>query len=393
MFTSGQTLHSLLVLLASAAVSKSEVVYDLRFYGLTNLDNITQMAFDNATRIDLAQNELTTIKNNTFKTFINLDSLTLNINKISSIEPLAFANTVLTFISLEDNLLPSFPNLTPVAKTLTLLRLGKNQITQIPSGSFAEMSVLNTLEMNDNLLTACPDFSSMPTNNRLKTLVLSKNKITSVHQDCFTPLIRVKVIEMRLNDLKGTPDLIFPPSMVQLSISDNPSLTSFRDDAFISTTTAKLDMTNCNISIPFSLSGVGTSLSTLILTGNPLNLMETHMLGEFFRDLKALTSLTLVNTGITTLPDIRSYVPSLTALKMNSVPLDCNCDIAWLVKAEAAGLALTLDDPPCKSPPTLASETWAMASVALNQCIGRLTLISFNVFSHLKALLLFQKQH
>ena len=80
--------------------------------------------------------------------------------------------------------------------------------------------------------------------------------------------------------------------------------------------------------------------------------------------LKALQQLVIYSNPISTLPDLMSLLPSFKGLYIyssrlgdsSSIPLECDCGVAWLKDFEGT---LEIHPTPCHSPPSLVNTKWS----------------------------------
>ncbi|PSN42935.1 hypothetical protein C0J52_18790 [Blattella germanica] len=132
------------------------------------------------TILDLSDNELIDLQPNTFSNFMNLETLLLANNNISSLPSRIF----------EFN------------RKLILLDLQGNSLTSIESNTFQTQLNLRTLILSDNqLLDLKPKVFSGCTN--LLNLSISGNVITSIHSDAFQGLTNLQRLDLSRNKLRN----------------------------------------------------------------------------------------------------------------------------------------------------------------------------------------------
>lgn len=251
------------------------------------------------TVIDLRNNQLSDIAVSPFPLFPNLMELTLIQNSLTA-----------------------FPDLTSMSGTLEIVRLSQNQISHIDPALLDSLVVLKHLGLNYNRITAVPDVSGPP----LSKLQISHNHL-SAYPD--VPLLLRKIRKLQLGDqttpLGNVPDFLLTAttSMTQFYAS-NVSLTSFPD----------LSRQRENI----RLIGVGQNL-----------LRELPI-----ADLLLLTSLEEIDVRdnvIATVNEPRLCEFSRSGmLLLGGNPLQCDCRLRWLKLAQLSGIVSADPDVICDSP-------------------------------------------
>lgn len=189
----------------------------LNHYNISDLEGI-QLVPHTATleKIDLSQNNLTTLSGNFFSSFPKLKQLFLkhnHINNISNINALAplnelyLTNNALTIIDLE--MLKELP-------LLYVLDVGYNAIHTVKTNSVGSMPCLEILFLNNNNLTNLPPYfgCSIP---QLKGLYLQNNQITQLNATHFIGLEKLKLLYLNNNQLNMIPSNCFD-SLKQLHL-------------------------------------------------------------------------------------------------------------------------------------------------------------------------------
>eukprot|EP00051_Salpingoeca_urceolata_P012696 m.157150 g.157150 ORF g.157150 m.157150 type:complete len:998 (-) comp17576_c0_seq1:7-3000(-) len=143
---------------------------------LTRIDSGTFDGLTQLTQLSLAQNQLTYIPNDAFRDLTRVNLLSLVNNKLTRLPSL---HTLASVADLEvaSNLITSLdpPDLfSNLGQSLKLLALAVNPITALPRGVFANLTILNTLDLAYNKLSGpVPDeFGSLPA---LQVLALNQN--------------------------------------------------------------------------------------------------------------------------------------------------------------------------------------------------------------------------
>ena len=320
--------------------------------------------------LNIASNDIDSLTANMFSAYPSLHKLMVSWNKISSISPSAFQNTVLRTFLAESNRLSIFPEFTAVAGTIQFVRLRDNLISTIPSNAFANLNSLNTLELDGNLLSFFPDFSSLPSPNNFRNLYLSDNQIPSADAADFQRLTRIKILDLSDNDFEDLPDFQYATTLQHLYFTDNPAVDTI-PDVFSGVPLRRLEVSGCNLSAIPNVPSVAHRLTTLTLENTHLDGLTNDQLYSAFAGMTALTTLKISGSGLISLPDIRDHMP-LGNLKMSNLQLRCDCELAWLGDAQSNGVSVTVDANPCGSPPAMVGQPWASVYPSLQAtCPGK----------------------
>ncbi|XP_029472949.1 platelet glycoprotein Ib alpha chain-like [Rhinatrema bivittatum] len=104
------------------------------------------------THLDLSENNLTTLTNETFKSLSSLGKLIISKNKITTLPNGTFAGlNKVSELNLEMNNLQSLePGIFSSLPALKTLNLQKNQLESVPEGIFDSLAKLSTLSLSDN---------------------------------------------------------------------------------------------------------------------------------------------------------------------------------------------------------------------------------------------------
>ena len=176
----------------------------------------------------LDTNQITSIENSTFRSLNRLRSLTLNSNRLQIVNRHWFADLAsLSVLDMSHNAIFSLePSSFQDLRQLTELNLEHNQLQQIRRQSFQGIIKLQTLSLTGNKFTRVPT-RALSVFTNLKTLRLGSNPISSLGVDTFE---QVHVREVHLHDL---PDLVVVDEgafsniqeLTALYLHDNPRLT------------------------------------------------------------------------------------------------------------------------------------------------------------------------
>ncbi|VVC87749.1 unnamed protein product [Leptidea sinapis] len=130
-----------------------------------------------------------------------LHELFLDNNKIKHIDDNAFDNiTTIEDLGLNDNVLSSVPVSIRKLRSLRSLDIGNNNISHISRENFHGLSELFGLRLVDNKVTYLNEntFEHLP---QLQVLNLASNKIMHVAEGCFRKNINLKLLRMDGNDI------------------------------------------------------------------------------------------------------------------------------------------------------------------------------------------------
>ncbi|XP_035284833.1 toll-like receptor 13 [Anguilla anguilla] len=156
---------------------------------IQNLSRIMDMVPQNATRINLSQNKISTIPVDIFRKFWRLQDLSLQRNNISFLKRAQFGGLVqLKRLNLSSNILSEIqPDTFQGLTQLRDLLLYNNHITKIPTGLFHYLPQVTTLDLSLNKLKYLN--SSQCKSSTLENLDLSYNNISWLSLSGFSGLI------------------------------------------------------------------------------------------------------------------------------------------------------------------------------------------------------------
>ncbi|XP_060531004.1 thyrotropin receptor isoform X2 [Cylas formicarius] len=252
------------------------------------------------TKLDLASNNITRLKETSLASFPHLEELILSDNKFEDIHPKSFAKN-------------------PQLKRLILQNCG---LRRIPSESLKHLVKLQTLNIGNNLIPSL-NVDSFPPMENLLVLLMKRNQITYVDDMTFSNLTTLKVLELDDNFLTQIPLAITKlPELQEFSISGNR--------------------------IKYIAGGVlqkTPALALLELKGNPLVAVDSHAFSHLprlrklilsdarelatFPNLNGTTALEILRldrAGLRTVPtSLCTFCPKLKSLdiksnKLTSVP-------------------------------------------------------------------------
>ncbi|XP_066271574.1 leucine-rich repeat transmembrane neuronal protein 3-like [Branchiostoma lanceolatum] len=175
-----------------------------------DLTRIPQNLPTSISKLDLSDNQITSISLSGLTRYRNLRQLYLPRNRIANIRSGAFSNLPkLTTLSLNNN---RITNLQPdVYSNLTKLYLDSNQIADIHPGAFSNPSKLKRLYLRYNQITDIGKFSNL---TQLRFLHLDENNITDLQPAAFLNLTRLIVLTLKSNQITK----IHPNTFANLSL-------------------------------------------------------------------------------------------------------------------------------------------------------------------------------
>ena len=155
-------------------------------------------------QIDLSENQIDYISNQSFHQLIYLKELILAKNRIWSIESLFKALHVdrLTYLDLSSNLIRSIPTkLSNNIENLETLNLNSNNIKHIDDLAFEMFGKLRNLQLDGNVLKSISDemFSGLV---NLESLSMQHNSIRTIELDAFAQLGRLQSLFLSKNELE-----------------------------------------------------------------------------------------------------------------------------------------------------------------------------------------------
>ena len=188
-------------------------------------------------------------------------------------------------------------------------------LTQLPGGTFSDLSSLETLELRDNHLTAL-DAALFSGLGSLETLGLYNNDVTTLEAALFSGLGRLTSLDLGRNNLTTLAAKLFRglSSLKRLFLRSN-QFTTVSAELFSGLGSLELLYLNLNHFTTLAaelFSGLG-SLKQLKLNSNDLATLDT----ELFRGLGSLEQLDLTRNRLTTLGALLfSGLGSLEQLKL-----------------------------------------------------------------------------
>ena len=280
----------------------------LRYNCLTSLAGFGPLKL-NLRYLYLSSNALTVIDDN-FKYFSNLVTLDLVRNNISQVDAGAFTGSSVGLLDLSHNTLTEFPDVRGLGSSTGRLYLSNNSIgDNIDNLHSSTLSQLYHLLLDSNQITQFPYqlcSTESPFRTALRRLTLNNNLITEIS----TPIgcIKVRTIEFKNNPLTAVPSLGDVFTHLNEVYLDGTNITSVpSSDVGYLSTISSLYLSNSNIKTWSDISDVLNNtavLENLILSDNLL-----RELGPEIYKVPSLKTLDLNNNSISCLPDVN--IPAL----------------------------------------------------------------------------------
>ncbi|XP_053207552.1 slit homolog 2 protein-like isoform X2 [Panonychus citri] len=240
----------------------------------TAIDNLTALAF-----LDLAQNRLTSLPPRQFANLQTLTALSLERNKIKTIDDEAFlgVNDSLSSLSLLNNQIKTFPSQAISSLTeLRVLDLGFNIIESIPEDAFHKNTLLTLLALDGNPMSTLSLQPFKHLNSTLRGLSLGGKSLIC---DC---QLRWVVQWVRKYDLQvssrerypqfcGEPSKLKNRNFLQLTESDLNCANETTQNDSQSTTSSPAPLSSSSPSIEVSTVSLPLSSSTQATTTTTTN--------------------------------------------------------------------------------------------------------------------------
>ena len=261
------------------------------------------MAFMDMAGADGEDERIISLRNGDFEGLSGLVFLDLSHNFLRALPDSVFADvTSLDTLYLEENLLAALPE--GVFEELTgleYLDLSGNALTALPDSSFSGFTALRKLYLDDNWLTTVPEgtFADL---TALDTLWLGANELETLPDGVFDNLTELKGLRLSGNRLSALPEGAFDDltSLEYLTFSGN-RLTELDDGVFDNlTSVTELFFTSNRLgTLPDGVFDNLTELEELFIGGNRLTALPDSPFGN----LAAMERLSLTLNRLTALPE------------------------------------------------------------------------------------------
>lgn len=282
-----------------------------------------------AESVDISENYLTCVKNDSFPSLTGWQELFLNKNEIRTIHAGAFQMMPnLTTLKLEcnnlteilggyflglsnlqnldisDNSVHTLSNDAFLGLTsLNLLKLGGNKLEFIPNGTFQNLPQLGYLHLQNNSLTVMQDglFHGL---GFLSHVVLSFNSISDIHPQAFLGSTRLSYLDLSHNNISSIPYLPSTKDLKSLNCDFN----------FISELTVTPLKYHKN-------------LTTLSVNNNAIKILDYNI----FEYLPELRDFSCNGNDLTWLdPRIGVYINRTESVDMTGNPWKCDYHLRWI---------------------------------------------------------------
>ncbi|XP_031630816.1 leucine-rich repeat-containing G-protein coupled receptor 5-like [Contarinia nasturtii] len=207
-------------------------------------------------KLDLGNNNITTLPNNSFESVPHLEELILSDNSLLQIDSDAFIglknlkrlslhNCGLSVVSgkalsylkslnalqLDDNALMHLDDISfTQLKSLRALRLEGNMLQRVPTEALTGLTTLEILNLGGNHLLNI-NAGDFPKLDNLRYLTLKRNRLTNITADAISNLINLKILDLDDNLLTAIPNKLAKLSNLQeLFLSGNRINTIQKDD-------------------------------------------------------------------------------------------------------------------------------------------------------------------
>ncbi|EJW80886.1 immunoglobulin I-set domain-containing protein [Wuchereria bancrofti] len=224
--------------------------------------------------LNLSHNQISYISGIAFKSLLSLQKIDLGWNKLKT---LSFSLHIpnLKELYLNDNSIEDIlPELPLNFSSLKTLSLANNTISHLQSKSLMKCYKLENLNLAQNPLLKVPAQALRHVASTLVKLNLSSTHITTIRSDDFANLLVIQEIDLSNTKMAKIEEKSFRnlPKLLQLHLNDNQELKEIHHAAFRSLPSLLLlHLHNCNLSCLHDLSPqLLQSLQRLTLHGNPL---------------------------------------------------------------------------------------------------------------------------
>ena len=279
-----------------------------------------------AYRIELNDNQLSSLGANAFSSYTSLSQLYLEDNEITTIDATAFSSTVISTLKLARNKLIEFPDLIAISGTLTYLVISDNDFTTMPSDR-CNLPNVYKFTMENMELVEWPAFEligASSTTTSSITLSLSwypeNYNITNI---CHFTSLKISS-HVNPTGVTSVPRIVCPPDskLNKLDLRGNNLDVDFEalsDAGDIS----KLFLDENNLQkMPNLPMALRSTLQKLVLSDNPIESIDPAYLEGYDN----LNRLNLDGTSLTNVPAELFLIASIVSLK--GVPLQMS-ELMW----------------------------------------------------------------
>ncbi|XP_067130263.1 leucine-rich repeat-containing protein let-4-like [Centruroides vittatus] len=285
--------------------------------------------------LDLAHNQLETVPTSSIEHLSGLETLILNYNNIEDLHEGCFRGlSSLLHLSLYGNKISTIHNLAfqGFNGNLTLLNIGGNQLTFIPSRPLLGLSFIEKLQIQDNKIVSLIPDEFIEEGFSLDTLELTNNQIEELPKRAFSHL-RINSLDLDRNRIKVIHPEAFEgveESLRWLKLGRN-KLEQIPTNSLINLTRLRqLDLNGNSISRveKNSFHPYGHNIKFIYLQGNKISCIDP----EAFQHLDSLEWLYLQSNQLEEIlqETFSPILDTLQALDIHSNPFNCDCKLVWL---------------------------------------------------------------
>uniref|UniRef100_A0ABI7W662 Ig-like domain-containing protein n=1 Tax=Felis catus TaxID=9685 RepID=A0ABI7W662_FELCA len=282
----------------------------------------------------LQHNKIRSVEGSQLKAYLSLEVLDLSSNNITEIRSACFPQGLhIRELNLASNRIGSLESgaFDGLSRSLVMLRLSKNRITQLPVKAF-KLPRLTQLHLESNSLVEV-NSGSLYGLSALQQLHLSGNSITRINRDGWSFCQRLQELVLSFNNLTRLDEesLADLSSLSILRLSHN-SISHIAEGAFRGLKNLRvLDLDHNEISGTIEdTSGAFTgldSLSKLTLFGNKIKSVAKRA----FSGLEGLEHLNLGENAVRSVQsDAFVKMKNLKELHISSDSFLCDCQLKWL---------------------------------------------------------------
>lgn len=330
-------------------------VLDMRNNSIGFVNERAFLPLNNLHTLNLSGNRLHIIGAALFNGLHVLNRLVLSNNLITMIDPRAFRNcSGLKELDLSSNQMNDVPVAVRDLKMLKSLDLGENRISVLGNDSFENMSQLTGLRLMDNLISNITNGIFYPLHG-LHVLNLAKNKIQSIERGSFDKNNEIEAIRLDKNlltDINGIFSTL--SSLLWLNLSENQLV--WFDYAFIPMNLKWLDIHSNFIEALGNYYRLQTQITVTTLDASHNRITEIGSLSvpnsielffvnnnlirniypNTFIDKQNLTRVDLYSNAITKLHLHALRISGTASMKkstefyLSGNPFECDCSMGWL---------------------------------------------------------------
>ncbi|XP_013406435.1 toll-like receptor Tollo [Lingula anatina] len=282
---------------------------------LNKLTTIPPGAFGNLNllmNLGLSKNSLSTLGGQSLKGLFRLQELNLAENLIDKTHPSAFQDCQsVTALNFSNNFLTSIPSTLRHLSVLTILDMAKNSIREIKFDDLLGLNYLQGIKLKDNFIPEIPREFFYSARN-LRVINMANNRISKIEMGAFDPLENLTYIKLENNEIKNI-DFIFNrlSKLSVLNLENNRIQWLERDTFPLYLQQVHLRLNRISYIAPYTFSDL-ILLFNVDLRVNSIRVLE--------REALYVSPLTRQIPGFAHVPEIQ----------LGGNILNCTCDMKWL---------------------------------------------------------------